>query len=184
MLQIERAADPRARGAPRCAAARGSAASAALVGFRRTSCRGSRTCPSSSLTKRARERSRPPRAPRAPTDSADAASRRRRRAATRSPPSASRASDQRQRDQHDVEPHEPVLELRDHRRRRVAGGALPDPALHGGDEVDDPGADRDAERQDRGGGRMLGERRRRRRERDVNPALSTWPSRTVTSSGG
>ena len=36
---------------------------------------------------------------------------------------------QHERDQHDVEPHQSVLELRHHRRRRVAGGALPDAAL-------------------------------------------------------
>ena len=59
-----------------------------------------------------------------------------------------------------------MLKLGDHRRRRVAGGPLPEAALHRGDEVEDPGADRDAERQDRRGRRMLGQRRGRGRERD------------------
>ena len=76
-----------------------------------------------------------------------------------------------QRDQHDVEANEAVLKLGDHRRRRVPGGALPDPALYGGDEIDDPGSYRDAERQDRGGGRMLGERRRGRGECDRQPGV-------------
>ena len=89
-----------------------------------------------------------------------------RRAAARSAANARPGRHQRERDQHHVEPDQAVLKLRDHRRRRVTGGALPDAALHGGDEVEDPGADRHAERQDRRGRRMLGHRRRRGRERD------------------
>ena len=63
--------------------------------------------------------------------------------------------DQDRRDQHDVELDEAVLKGCDHRRRRVAGGALPHAALHGGDEIQDPRADGDAQREDRGGGRMF-----------------------------
>ena len=69
-------------------------------------------------------------------------------------------------DEHDIEPHEAVLELGHHRRRRVAGGTLPQTALHRGDEVDDPRADGDAQRQDRRRRRMFGDRGRRRRDRD------------------
>ncbi len=86
-------------------------------------------------------------------------------------PESKTAQDQGRCDQHDVEPHESVLELGHHRRRRVAGGALPDPTLYGGDEVDDPGSYRDAERQDRGGGRMLGQRRCGRCECDGQPGV-------------
>ena len=125
-----------------------------------------------------------PRAPRAPTDSRSAA---RDRDAEPHPDrrrDARPRSDQRQRDEHDVEPDEAVLELGDHRRRRVAGGALPEAALDGGDEVDDPGADGDAQRQDRRGGRMLGQRRGRRGERDGQPGVQqVTEQRRVTSSG-
>ena len=89
-----------------------------------------------------------------------------------------------ERDEHDVEPHEAVLELGDHRGRRVAGGALPEAAVHGGDEVEDPRADGDAERQDRGGRRMLGERRGRGGERDRQPGVQQVAEPTVASSGG
>ncbi len=41
---------------------------------------------------------------------------------------------------------EAVLELGDHRGRRVLGGALPDAAMDGGDEIQDPGADGDRQR--------------------------------------
>ena len=51
---------------------------------------------------------------------------------------------QRGRDEDDIEANQAVLEFGDHRRRRVRGRALPDAAVNGGDEVDDPGADRHA----------------------------------------
>ena len=78
---------------------------------------------------------------------------------------------------------EPVLKLRDHRRRRVAGDALPHAALHRGDEIEDPRADRDAEREDRRRRRMLGHATPAAASAIVSPALSTWPRTTVASSG-
>ena len=152
---------------------------------RKTSCRDSRTVSQLRVDAACTTAPPPPRPPRAPTDSRSAACRLQRQDGTRSPPRPRPPAISASRDQHHVEPHEPVLELGDHRRRRVAGDPLPDPALHGGDEVDDPGADRDA--------RASGSRR----WTDARSA-TRWPPRarrsarrsagdraaTVTSSGG
>ena len=132
---------------------------------------GSRRCPSSRVheactrhDRRGRERAERDRLD-------DAAAHRRRRAAVQIAASARPAAIERERDEHDVEPHQAVLELGDHRGRRVAGRALPDAAVDGRDEVEDPRADRHAERDDRGGRRMLGQRRRRGGERDRQPGV-------------
>ena len=59
-----------------------------------------------------------------------------------------------------------MLELGDHRGGCVAGGALPEAALNGAEEVQDPRADGDGEGEDGGGGRVFGERRGRGAEGD------------------
>ena len=179
-----RGADPRPPGAPRCAAARGCARSTASSALRERVHAVLREVPA--------RRQRSVQATIAAAASASTADRlvgaargRRRRGASRSPRPRARARRATQRDQHDVEPHQPVLELGDHRGRRVAGDALPQPAVHRGDEVDDPGADRHAQRHDRGRRRMIGQRRRRGRERDRQRRRSARGRRaTAPSSGG
>ena len=145
-----------------------------FVRVAKTSCRGFRTGPSSPSTSvdadrrapRARPRARPTR-----TRAAGPATPRRIHTAA----SAESPDREHDRDEHDVEAHEPVLEFGDHRRRRVAGRALPPAALHGRDEVHDPGADRDGERDDRGRGRMLGHRRRGGGKRDREARVQQVP---------
>ncbi len=76
-----------------------------------------------------------------------------------------------------------MLELGDHRRRRVAGGTFPEAALHRGDEVDDPGTDGHAERKDGGGRRVLRDRCSGRAERDAEAGIEHVPASTVAISG-
>ena len=83
--------------------------------------------------------------------------------------------DQHHRDEHCIESNQTVLEFRDHRRRCVRSDPLPDAALHGGDEADDPGADRHAQGHDRRGRRMLGHRRGRGRQRHCQARVQHVP---------
>ena len=151
--------------------------------LRRTSSSGSPDVSQLGVDERARKQRRQRRARRARPIRARAAGRRR-RAATRSRRGRGRRRSSASAISTTSSRIEAVLELGDHRRRRVAGGALPDAALDRRDEVEDPGADRDAERQDRGRRRMLGDRRGRRpRARSSGRRSAGGRATTVASSG-
>ena len=99
-------------------------------------------------------------------------------AAIASPPAVSARDDE---DRADTE--EAVLERAQHRRWHVRRQRLPPAAASERDELVGPGADGDAERDDRRRGRMVGHRRRRHRDRDRQCRMERVTERQVDELG-